>query len=120
MLWFCYVFMLAMIILTKVWNHKIEANLSWKTVWYKFFFGVEDDGITKYYTWTILAAELVLGAWYVGDLSSLGFPNNTIPQHWTVALFIGTVAELVAPYFIKKAIDGISAGASAMFGKKGE
>lgn len=115
MLWFCYVLMLALIILTKVWNHKIKTNLSWGKVWRDFFFGQETNNVTQYYTWTILAAELFIGAWFIGDIPGLA-PMGP-PRHWTVALFLGSIAELIAPFFIKKAVDGIVAAASSIFNK---
>ena len=115
MLWFCYVLALALIIFAKVWNHKTKNLLSWGTVWKDFFFGTQSDGSSTYYTISILFFELVLGAWYIGDLP---IPAQTIiPLHWTVALFLGSIAELLAVPLIKKVVDGFTAAASAIFKK---
>lgn len=119
MLWFCYILGLALFIFAKVWNHKIQKNVSWKRVWMEFFINTEGDGTTVYYTGTIIAAELMLGAWYMGEFPGIA-QQQVIPLHWTAAFFLGSIAELVAPYFIKKAVDMISGAAAGLFNKSGK
>lgn len=77
--------------------HRKTKNLGWKGEILDFFFGSSEATST---TMLSISSYLVLGAWYTGEVSLSGTPQQLIPIHWTVSLFLGSAMELISPFIV--------------------
>jgi len=93
-IYLCAILTLVLTVGLKLWRQHHESGKTWKEVLFHFFCG---SAIAKYTTVTYVAAALAIISWYAGGWTWNGEPQSVIPVHWSFALMLGSLMELIVP-----------------------
>lgn len=102
MMWCAYLLAVVLTILIKLlrfMHGEVPANVTFKDSLMNYFVGSSATALTSV---TVVAFELLLGAIYIDHLPIIfGDTVAGLPVHPTLAFFLGSLAETLAPLGVK-------------------